>query len=86
MVSFTHRSLYPREKEPQVRMDRRLGGPQNRSGQRGEKKILDPTGTRTPTHRINYGFKILFMLSEQSAFVYCEYTLILQLLHKRFLN
>jgi hypothetical protein len=23
----------------------RLGGPQNRSGRRGEKKILDPTGT-----------------------------------------
>jgi hypothetical protein len=29
--------------------DRRLGGPQSRSGRRGEEKILDPTGTRTPT-------------------------------------
>jgi hypothetical protein len=28
---------------------RRLGGPQSRSGQHGEVKILDPTGTRTPT-------------------------------------
>jgi hypothetical protein len=28
---------------------RRLGGPQNRSGRHGEVKILDPTGTRTPT-------------------------------------
>jgi hypothetical protein len=27
----------------------KLGGPQNRSGYRGEEKILDPTGTRTPT-------------------------------------
>jgi hypothetical protein len=26
-----------------------LGGPQSRSGRRGEEKILDPTGTRTPT-------------------------------------
>jgi hypothetical protein len=28
---------------------RRLGGPQSRSGQHGEVKIPDPTGTRTPT-------------------------------------
>jgi hypothetical protein len=32
-------------------LDRRLGGPQNRSGRRGEQTILDPTGTRTPTPR-----------------------------------
>jgi hypothetical protein len=31
--------------------NRRLGGPQSRSGQREEEKILDPTGTRTPTPR-----------------------------------
>jgi hypothetical protein len=29
--------------------DRRLGGPQSRFGRRGEEKILDPTGTRTPS-------------------------------------
>jgi hypothetical protein len=28
-----------------------LGGPQSWSGRRGEEKILDPTGTRTPTPR-----------------------------------
>jgi hypothetical protein len=28
-----------------------MGGPQNRSGRRGEEKILDPTGTRTSTSR-----------------------------------
>jgi hypothetical protein len=28
-----------------------LGGPQSRSGRFGEEKILDPTGTRTPTPR-----------------------------------
>jgi hypothetical protein len=32
-------------------LDRRLGGPQSRSGQFGEEKILDPTGIRTPTPR-----------------------------------
>jgi hypothetical protein len=30
-------------------LDRRLGGPQSRSGRRGEEKILVPTSTRTPT-------------------------------------
>jgi hypothetical protein len=33
-------------------LDRRLGGPQSRSGRYGEAKILDPTGTRTPTPRM----------------------------------
>jgi hypothetical protein len=32
-------------------MDRRLGGPQSWCGRFGEEKILDPTGTRTPTPR-----------------------------------
>jgi hypothetical protein len=50
MVSFTLRPLYPREKAP-IPLDRRLGGPQRRSGRRGEEKILDLTGTRTPTPR-----------------------------------
>jgi hypothetical protein len=35
-------------KSPWYPLDRRLGGPQSRSGQYGEVKILDPTGTRTP--------------------------------------
>jgi hypothetical protein len=36
---------------PRYPLDRRLGGPQSRSGRPGEQKILDPTGTRTPTPR-----------------------------------
>jgi hypothetical protein len=32
-------------------LDRRLGEPQTRSGRRGDKNILDLTGTRTPTPR-----------------------------------
>jgi hypothetical protein len=46
VVSFTLLPLYPREKSPQYLLDRRPGGPQSRSGRRGEEKILDPTGTR----------------------------------------
>jgi hypothetical protein len=34
-----------------LRRERRLVGPQGRSERRGEVKILDPTGTRTPTSR-----------------------------------
>jgi hypothetical protein len=49
VVRFTPRPLYPRRKSPLYLLDRRLGGPQNRSGRRGEEKILDPTGTRAST-------------------------------------
>jgi hypothetical protein len=34
---------------PWYPLDRRLSVPQSRSGRRGEEKILDLTGTRTPT-------------------------------------
>jgi hypothetical protein len=36
------RLLYSRWKSPQYPLDRRLGGPQSRSGPRREEKILDP--------------------------------------------
>jgi hypothetical protein len=49
MVSFTLRPLYPRRKSPWYTLDRRLCGHQRLSGRRAGNKILDPTGTRTPT-------------------------------------
>jgi hypothetical protein len=49
VFNFTPRPLYHRGKRPRYPLDRRLGGPQSRSGRFGEEKILDPTGTRTPT-------------------------------------
>jgi hypothetical protein len=36
----------PPGKDPRYPLDRRLGGPQSRSGRFGAEKILDPTGTR----------------------------------------
>jgi hypothetical protein len=36
VVSFTPRPLYPRGKSPRYPLDRRLGGPQGRSGRCGE--------------------------------------------------
>jgi hypothetical protein len=38
------------ERAPRYTFDR-LGGPQNRSGRRGEDKNLAPAGTRTPAPR-----------------------------------
>jgi hypothetical protein len=48
VVSFTPLPLYPGGESPRYPLDRWLGGPQSQSGRRGEKKIVDPTGTRTP--------------------------------------
>jgi hypothetical protein len=42
MVSFTSRPLYPQGKSPWYPLDRRLGGPQSRSGRGGEKKTPQP--------------------------------------------
>jgi hypothetical protein len=36
------RPLYPQEKSPWYQLDRRLGGPQNRSGRGGEEKNFQP--------------------------------------------
>jgi hypothetical protein len=49
VFTFTPRPLYLRGNSPSAHWIRRLGGPESRSGRRGEEKILDPTGTRTPT-------------------------------------
>jgi hypothetical protein len=38
VVSFTPRPLYPQGKSPWYPLDRRLSGPQNRSGRGGEEK------------------------------------------------
>jgi hypothetical protein len=51
VVSFRPRPLYPRGNSPLYPFDWRLGGPQSQSVRRGEDKILDLTGTQTPTRR-----------------------------------
>jgi hypothetical protein len=40
VVSFTPLLLYPRRKSLRYPFDKRLGGPQSRSGRRGEEKNL----------------------------------------------
>jgi hypothetical protein len=52
VVSFTVSAPLPPGKEPRSHwMRERLRGPQSRSGRYGKEKILDLTGTRTPTPR-----------------------------------
>jgi hypothetical protein len=41
----------PEGKNPRYPLERRLCGPQSRSGRREEEKILGPTRARTPTHQ-----------------------------------
>jgi hypothetical protein len=41
VVSFTPWPLYPRGKSPRCPLDRTLGGPQNRSGRRGEEESFN---------------------------------------------
>jgi hypothetical protein len=51
VVSFTPRPLYSQGKSPWYPLDRRLGGPQSRSGRGGEDKIPSPcrkSNPRTP--------------------------------------
>jgi hypothetical protein len=47
VVSFTPRPLYPKGRSSRYPLDRRMGGPQSRSGR---EKFPAPTGTRTPDH------------------------------------
>jgi hypothetical protein len=49
VVSFTPRPLYPKKKSPWYPLDRRLGGPQSRSGRGGEEKNSQtPPGIEPP--------------------------------------
>jgi hypothetical protein len=49
IVSFMPRPPYPHGKSPWYLLDRRLGGPQSRSGRSGEKKNSQPLpGLETP--------------------------------------
>jgi hypothetical protein len=47
VFSFTLRLLYPRGSRPRYPLARRLGGPQSRSGRRGEEKNLALPGIET---------------------------------------
>jgi hypothetical protein len=47
--SFTPQPFYPQEKKPRYPLDRRLGGPQSRSGHGGEEKNSQPRRESNPS-------------------------------------
>jgi hypothetical protein len=67
VVSVTSRPLYLQGKSLRYPWDRRLGGPQSRSGRYGEVNILDPTGSQTPTPQSSSQY-LLTILTELSRF------------------
>jgi hypothetical protein len=68
-VSFTHRPLYPQGKSRWYPLDRKLGGPQSRSGHGGEEKIPSPRRESNPTTPVVHGivFNKLIIISFPSA-------------------
>jgi hypothetical protein len=52
VVSFNPRPISPQGKRSRYPLDRRLCGPQSRSGLYGEQKNLAPSGNRTPAVQI----------------------------------
>jgi hypothetical protein len=64
VISFTPRPLYSWGKSLRYPLDIWLGGPQSRSGRRGEDEILDPTGTRIQifSNRHEWGTAVRFII------------------------
>jgi hypothetical protein len=54
VVSFTPRPLYPQGKRPWYPLDRKLGGPQSRSGRGGEEKNSQPPPGIEPYHYLSF--------------------------------
>jgi hypothetical protein len=65
--SASRPSRFTTGKEPRYPLGRRLGGPQSRSGQRGEEKILDPTRTRLTRSQSLYRLRY-----PGSSCIYCR--------------
>jgi hypothetical protein len=77
VVSFTLRPLYPQGKSSWYPLDRRLGGPQSRSGRGGEEKNsqspqgIEPPNPDRPAHsqslyRLNYPGSLERALTHQN--------------------
>jgi hypothetical protein len=60
----------PPGKIPRYPLSRRLGGPQNRSGQRGEEKDLASIGTRNPTPRSSSPQPVAIPIAQSKLFAY----------------
>jgi hypothetical protein len=69
VVSFTPRPLYSQGKSPRYPLDRRLGGPQSRSGRGGEEKNSQPPPREPNSSHLIYSLvTILTELSWLSSY------------------
>jgi hypothetical protein len=67
VVSFTPRPLYPQGKSPRYPLDRRLGGPQSRSGYGVEEKNSQPPPGIEPRSYIDESVTSLFTPNENAG-------------------
>jgi hypothetical protein len=70
-------ALYPRGKNPRYPLDRRLGGPQSRSGRRGQKKNLPLSGIEPRSPDCPARSQTLYCLSYCGSVVQLRLVLIL---------
>jgi hypothetical protein len=76
VVSFTPRSLYPQRKSPWYPLDKRLGGPQSRSG-RGGKRSKTPASTVNQTSVVQPVAYSLYWLSYPGSWFLFDSALLL---------
>jgi hypothetical protein len=81
-VSFTPRTLYPQGKNPWYPLDRRLGGPQSRSGRGGEKNsqplpALEPPIFQPVAQRYTTELSRLLVYYQILTFAVCKVTCLL---------
>jgi hypothetical protein len=81
VVSLTARPVYPRVKEPYTPLERRLGGPQSRSGLGGEEKIIlscRESSPGRPTHSlVTISIELPQLLRNGRSFINCYFYLVL---------
>jgi hypothetical protein len=66
VVSFTPRPLYPRGKSPRYLLDRRLGGPQSRSGRR-EEEVVQTVASRYTDYAVSANIKMVLKGTENES-------------------
>jgi hypothetical protein len=78
VVTFTPWSLYYQGKSPQYPLDRRLGGPQNRSECSDEEKKLHhrPCQESSASRNTRRGYEVQGMILLQASYLYTDSLLI----------
>jgi hypothetical protein len=76
VVNFTPRPLYPSAKSPRYPLDRRLGGPQRRSGHDFEEKNsqpppgIEPRSSDYPAHTQSL-YRLNYSITNKNLYTHC---------------